>query len=164
MSENQQLPALLKQMPDRGWVEGLEFSYWDRGGPPGNGYESNLLEITGEGSQVRLRYTKTRFDETKPPYRVERFQLTGQNPRALTSVGKKLVEMFSGEFAEEHPLPIGDVTKLTFSIGDGRHSLSKTFYREMPRELRSLQQDLEGMMQRCEKDGTSMVETAPSDS
>ena len=68
---------------------------------------------------TRLRYTKTRFDELAPPYRVELYELDYPEPKPVLLATVVELQLFTRIFAEETPLPIGDVTKLTFAVTDG---------------------------------------------
>src|SRR5262249_12325144 len=102
---------------------------------------------------TRLLYTKTRFDESAPPYRVEALEMAFPSRAVplLTAVADK--GLFSGEFMEEKPLPIGDVSKITFAIGNGAWRLEKTFYEKVPEILEPIRVQVEALMQQCERDG-----------
>jgi hypothetical protein len=149
----EQRTGFLTRLASSGWVGGAEFSYWDRGGSPGPGQESNYLQLVGEFYITRLLYTKLRFDESAPQYRIEKYELDYPTPKLLFLAEVVEKELFTRHFGEETPLPIGGVTRLTFAVADGRNSLEKTFYRQVPAELAPLTKQLEGLMLLCERQG-----------
>jgi hypothetical protein len=153
----EQLTGLLTRLASKGWVAGAEFSYWDRGGPPGPGYESNYLQLWGDDRVIHLRCTKTRFDELAPPYRVEQYDLDYPQPQPVLFAEIVEKKLFTRAFAEETPLPIGGVTKLTFAVTDGSDFLEKTFYGQVPPELEPLKNQLEELMLLCERQGKKTV-------
>lgn len=148
------LQALLERLATPG--SSAEFTYWDRGGPPGAGYESNHLTVAGNENETRVVYLKTRFDPDKPPYKSEEFELPPQPKRMIgyADVAKRLC---SETFPEETPAPIGDVTKLTLTVQSGDLSVDKTFYEKMPAALVPFEDQLKALIVRCEKEGKATV-------
>lgn len=119
----------------------LGVDYWDRGGPPGQGYESDVLIARPEATAL----LRTRFDKAyAPPFRVEEYTDSGD----LTVRGALLVgalAAFDKTFPEEAPLPIGGVTKISIKVyvtppADAKVTepppeIVKTFFAKVPDEL-----------------------------
>jgi hypothetical protein len=138
--------ARLHRARETGSLGDLGIDYWDRGGPPGKGYEADLLTERADG-EVLLR---TRFDlDYRPPFRTE--QYAGQRPTAATvrALSALVIQAFEGSFSEEAPAPIGDVTKITIKAyvvppappadqGAVPPPLEKTFFQKLPGDLAAL--------------------------
>lgn len=135
----------------------LKFSYWDRGGPPGDGYESNFLEVETEAAEATVRFTKVRYDEAQPPYRVEVF-LT-RVPLSEVALLRCLGELapWSSSYPEEVSRGIGDDTKITLTIGLSPRSVNKTFHGALPRRLARLGEEVVRLMKYCEEHGEKTV-------
>lgn len=149
---------LLKNLSRGAWLQGTQFSYWDRGGPPGQGFESNYLELIGHGGRTPLIvYTKTRFDPAKPPYRVEKYEMPESSSNLPDFSTMADVGLFDHAFPEENSLPIGDVTKITVHLAAPGRSFEKTFYRDLPSSLVSIKKQFENLMKDCESKGKKSV-------
>jgi hypothetical protein len=138
MDQTVSIVLRVERAAESGSLAGLEVEFWDRGGPPGHGYESNQLSMK-EDHGVRIQtFLRTRFDATyTPPFCVEEFRRPVEDYTLrpfLRLVARALVSSHS----EESPVPIGDTTKITILARvDGAES-SKTYYQKLPEDLADL--------------------------
>ena len=133
--------------------------FWDRGGAPWGNWSSNQLEAERlPDGRVRARYTKTRVDRKKPPYKVEVFELA--IPREQFTLLELSKDVFVGTYYEELDLKVGDATKVTIAVSSKRDAQEKTFYERLPRQLDRLGAAATALMARCEHEGT-LVQEAP---
>lgn len=132
-----------------------EIVYWDRGGPPGRGYEANWLAVRDDGKALTGELLRTRFDPADPPYRTDRFRLVF--PTRLAGIDKVVSALAGGPFAEEEKPPIGGVTAITISIEAGAAKLARTFYQKVPQALVPLEARLVKLARACEEQGEHSV-------
>jgi hypothetical protein len=116
----------------------------------------NSLQVIGIQEGIRFIYTKTRFDAEKPPYRVELYEVPAR-VLPLPVLDDVVKCVFGRAFLEENPVPIGDVTKLTFSVSADKLSREKTFYQRVPDDLRKVKSQLDTLMKTCEQTGKKTV-------
>jgi hypothetical protein len=139
---------LLGQAAQSGNPGALEIEYWDRGGPPGPGYESDHLVFkTDAGRPVEI-YTRARFDRGfNPPFRAEEY-VHSLDGAAFRAVCAQILasDVFGTSFDEEKPVPIGDVTKISLTLRSGNGELSKLFYQRIPDRLAELDRSLRDRM------------------
>jgi hypothetical protein len=140
------LLARLRKAVESGDTERLAFDFWDRGGPPGQGFESDLLSLRPEGEAL----TRTRFDRKyEPPFRVE--ERTGSaSPEARMRFATLAERAFDKTFPEEEPVRKGGVTKLSIKVylsppagqppAEPGLEMEKTFFERLPDELGDLGQ------------------------
>jgi hypothetical protein len=138
----------------RGEQMSKELELWDRGGPPGRGYEQNLLSITPDGSRWKARYTKVRWDEKNPPYGSEEYEVA-----LAPADGATLIELaeraFDRSYDEESDQTVADGTKLTLTIRERGREREKTFFVGWPKDLAELDERLDALMRRAEQQATS---------
>jgi hypothetical protein len=123
--------------------------YWDRGGPPGRGYQANLLYLTDTGDDLEAVFSKTRFDELSPPYKTERYVLH-LAPAERVDLVALTDSLLSRTYAEEQKPPIGGATKITVGVRCSGAEVEKTFYQKLPAELAPIGERCEALMGRCE--------------
>lgn len=156
-----ELLARLRRAVASGDPERLGIDFWDRGGPPGQGYESDVL-IARPEVEVLMR---TRFDRKyEPPFRVEEY--TGApDPEATKRLLTLVLQAFDRTFPEEQPVRMGGVTKLSVKVyvsppegeppaGPGPE-ITKTFFEKLPDELTAL-----GQLARARMDALLLHEPA----
>ena len=158
-TEKSSAGALLQQVV-RDLTRGarIELVLWDRGGPPGPGYESDQLTMRDDGSALNAAYLKTRFDDENPPFRGDEYQKAF--PKLVGN--EKLAKVIFGRtYAEEADPRIGGVTKITVtlrtrtdSMASAGSELSKTFFQRLPDELAALDKRFREMLRLCEAEGT----------
>ncbi len=125
---------------------GLGIDCWDRGGPPGQGYESDVLIVRPE-VEVLLR---TRFDRAyEPPFRVEEYT-TVPDAAVRSQLAALALQAFEQTFPEEQPVPMGGATKISLKVyvspppGEPVTApppeIAKTFFLKLPDALAPLGQ------------------------
>lgn len=132
--------AKLKAASETGSLGDLAIELWDRGGPPGKGFESDLLQVLAGGEKL----THTRFDPAyAPPFRVEEY--TGPaDPAVVRELAGLAVTALEGTYTEELPVPVGGVTKISLRAYETAGSeepapeVAKTFFEHLPKELGAL--------------------------
>jgi hypothetical protein len=129
-----------------------ELVLWDRGGPPGPGYESNHLTVRDEGGTMSGIYVRTRYDRDTPPYRVDEYETVFAKP--LGGLAALAERVFGVAYPEEEEPDLGGVTKLTVEMSAGGVTATKTFYERWPEPLRALGGHLETLARECEEKGT----------
>lgn len=140
----EELLARLRSAAESGDLQGIGVDFWDRGGPPGRGYESDVL-IVRPDVEVLLR---TRFDDAyAPPFRTEEHTRPAEREgrKALAELALRALE---GTFAEETPAKIGGVTRISIKVylvpdkpspdTEPPAEVVKTFFQRLPEELASL--------------------------
>jgi hypothetical protein len=150
-TERELLKPLVARIAQPNWDNNLKLDVWDRGGPPGRGYESNLLEFWHSRKSLCVKYTKARFDPARPPYKVDRFLLVQKDVQTKWFSGLVDAGLFVRSFAEEIDPGIGDVTKITFTLMlDGKEQASQTFFQSLPPTFNALKSQLVEWMKECE--------------
>ncbi|MCC6553312.1 MAG: hypothetical protein IT372_09875 [Polyangiaceae bacterium] len=128
----------LRQAAASGSLASVGFYYWDRGGPPGAGYESDLLVLRLAGAEPVAELERKRFDPAfSPPFRVEEYS-ERVDAATVRPLAAQLERAFARTFPEETQVPIADVTKITISAFSGDKEISKTFHERLPEDLREL--------------------------
>ena len=140
--------------------EPVKFSFWLRGGDPGEGYTSDMLELELRPDRsVAGAYTKARFDlHYEPPYLAELF--SAPVPEADAAAVLRLVfgsALFTAEYPSERKPPIGDLVKETWTLSRGKANAEKTFFHEFPADLADLRAASHRIMQDLEKRGERQV-------
>ena len=146
MDVTEELLARLRRAVAGGDPERLGIDFWDRGGPPGQGYESDVLIVRPE-VEVLMR---TRFDRKyEPPFRVEERTGTAE-PEARKRLAALVLQAFDQAFPEEQPVRVGGATKISIKVyvspaaGDASAAPSpeivKTVFEKLPDELAALGQ------------------------
>lgn len=133
-----------------------ELELWDRGGPPGRGYQQNILSVSPSGAAWRAVYTKVRWDEEHPPYRSDEYTavLPHEEGASVIALAERA---FEHEHDEETDPRVGGQTKLTLTVrGDGADR-EKTFFLAWPDELQPLRARLEALMARAEAQGEHRI-------
>lgn len=127
-----------------GDAERLGVDFWDRGGPPGQGYESDVLIVRPE-VEVLMR---TRFDKAfAPPFRVEEHKAPPDDA-ARGELLALALQAFEKAFPEEQAVPMGGATKVSLKVyvspppdkpvTTPPPEITKTFFLKLPDELASL--------------------------
>ncbi len=127
-----------------GDAERLGVDFWDRGGPPGEGYESDVLIVRPE-VEVLVR---TRFDKAfAPPFRVEEHKAPPDDA-ARGELLAAALQAFEKAFPEEQAVPMGGATKVSVKVyvspppdkpvTTPPPEITKTFFLKLPDELASL--------------------------
>jgi hypothetical protein len=127
-------------------------SIWDRGGAPGPSYQQDLLKVWQDGATARALYQKVRFDPVKPPYRADAFELelpAAEKVKLMQLAAPAMVRLY----AEESDPKIGDVTRISVTLGPEPAQV-KTFFKRLPPELDPLREAATALMKRCETTGT----------
>ena len=125
----------------------FSFRFWVRGGPPGPGYISELLEITTTdlnkpSISILSACVSTQFDELyDPPFLAVRHEAV-MDSVLLVRFLKELLksELFLKQFTSEKEPSVRDLLKETWKISAGKWMLEKTFYEEFPESLAKLRE------------------------
>lgn len=136
--------ARLNRAIETGSLGDLGIDTWDRGGPPGQGYEAELLLEHAEGGTLK----RTRFDRVyEPPFRVEEYTAPALPPEGVRTLAKQALRAFEGTFTEDLDPHIGGVTKISIKAyvvgGDaaaGSPEIMKTFFQKLPDSLAELRE------------------------
>lgn len=154
MSSSQPMERLAAGEGERQYV------FWDRGGPPGRGYEADHLLVTMRSGGSELLFRKTRFDPTSPPYRTDHYVLNLPEEQVVDPT-QLAGAVFAEEFPEEKDPRIGGVTKITMRFVSGDENLEKTFFQRVPPVLGPAYARAKELMARCEREGTLTHVTRP---
>lgn len=137
----------LRRAPDTFFAASSSARHWVRGGEPGEGYTSEILELgtaisrePQKSVEVQEAYVRTCFDmEYEPPFRAERFALSAE-PRDAAKFVIRVLEspVFRKHFPEETAPQVADILKETWVVRHGKIELSKTFYEPFPKEMDEL--------------------------
>lgn len=127
----------------------MELVFWDRGGPPGPGYESDHLTLRDEGRALTAVVRRTRFDDRVPTFHTE--EATSTFPR-LRGTEKLVAAIFGRRHAEETDPRVGGGTRITISAralagADAGAEASKTFFERLPQELAPLDRRFREMIE-----------------
>src|SRR5882672_3634148 len=138
---------------DKGFfVPPLLFSFWVRGGDPGEGFTSDKLEVQCEKELCEANFVRTRFDEEySPPYLAEQF--TGHlSLQDVTDLLKLAVgsSLFRKEFPSEKKPPIADILKETWVLSKEGIQLQKTFFEPFPEDLVAIRKICNDLMAKIE--------------
>ncbi|MFO0762287.1 MAG: hypothetical protein U0359_37960 [Byssovorax sp.] len=139
-TDARRLTSRLDEVARTGTLGDLQIEYWDRGGPPGPGYESDQLVLkVDRGAQISV-HTSARFDGTfEPPFRAEE-RICPADPAALRALCRALADLdvLGTSFPEEKPIPVGGATKITITVREGTTEIAKTYYDHLPARLAPL--------------------------
>lgn len=136
-TDARRLSNRLEDAARTGDLGGLQIEYWDRGGPPGPGYESDQLVLAAERGATLCTHTSARFDGTfEPPFRAEE-RTCPADPAAVRALCKALADLdvLGASFAEEKPIAVGGATKITITVREGSTEIAKTYYDHLPARL-----------------------------
>jgi len=155
-TDTQKIVQLLGDASRSGELGSLVIEYWDRGGPPGDGFESDQLTLkTDRGSDVNV-FVRTRFDnQYEPPFRAEEFT-SPLDKSAILVICNEIVgsNAIQSSFPEETPIPVGGATKITLKVRAGQVEVSKTFYDHVPAALQELERLMKAQMMSVASKGT----------
>jgi hypothetical protein len=135
------------------------FQFWLRGGPPGQGFTSDKIEVKGDGHRIQGRFVRARFDPSyEPPFLAEEFSATLTNSQCIPLMRSFFqTNMMEKTHPSEQEPPVADILKETWELSwDGRHS-RKTFFHELPSELEALRKLVWALAGDLEKDGVRKV-------
>ena len=120
------------------WSVPVKITMWLRGGDPGEGFTSDMIEIElrPDGTATGI-YTRAHFSlDYEPPYLVERFTAPVGSEEASQIVSLLAASpLFMTTYPAEEAPPVGDMMKESWSVSRGTLNLQKTFYHELPHEL-----------------------------
>jgi hypothetical protein len=148
--------TLAEQLRSSGLIsQAAGFSYWSRGGDPGEGYSSDLLAFRATGGEIAGEYVRTRFDEAyDPPYLSERFARPVAVPEADAIVQAALAsDLFSRTLTAETQPPVADILKETWTLTWSGQELSKTLFEPLPDDLRALRSHCQDLMAKLAQSG-----------
>lgn len=161
-SASAQLNELAAQLArgDKGFfAPRLLFSFWVRGGDPGEGFTSDKLDVNCEKERCEANFVRTRFDEQySPPYLAEQF--AGHLPlEDVTNLLKLAVcsSLFRKEFPSEKKPPIADIQKETWLLSKEGVELEKTFFEPFPEDLVAIRKICNDLMTKIENQGNRRV-------
>jgi hypothetical protein len=137
----------------------LFFSYWVRGGDPGEGFTSDKLDVKCEKQDCNMVYIRTRFDEQlSPPYLSEQF--SSVLPLSKASDLLKMVfcsDLFRRDFPAEVKPPVADILKESWIFSRLEMHVEKTLFEPFPETLASLQRASRDLMEVAAKHGSRVV-------
>lgn len=140
--------------------EPVKLSFWLRGGDPGEGFTSDMLELEMHPDRRAIGvYTKARFDLSyDPPYLAERFTAPVSDDEA-TAVLRRVIAspLFTTEYSAERAPPIGDMLKETWALSRGGVRAEKTFFHEFPADFDDIRAEIRRIMQDLEQRGDREV-------
>ena len=152
--------ALQAQFRSSGLLtQAAEFTYWLRGGPPGEGYTSDLLALRAADGGIQGEYIRARFDEAyEPPYLAEQFRAPVPLQKADAAVQTALAAgLFSRTFPGEQEPPVADILKETWTLKWAGGELAKTFYQDFPNELNQVRGLCEAIMNELARAATPTI-------
>lgn len=139
-TDRRRLSKRLDEVARTGDLGGLQIEYWDRGGPPGPGYESDQLVLKVDGGAAVAIHTRARFDGAfDPPFCAEE-RICAADPAAVRALCRALVDLdvLGASFAEEKPIAVGGATKITITVREGGSEVAKTYFDHLPSRLTPL--------------------------
>jgi hypothetical protein len=140
--------------------EPVKLTYWLRGGDPGEGFTSDMLELEMHPDRrVTGIYTKARFDlGYDPPYLAERFTAPVSDAEATSVLQRVMLSpLFTTEYSAERAPPIGDILKETWTLSRGDVRAEKTFYHDFPADFDEIRAEYRRIMQDLEQRGDREV-------
>lgn len=150
---NERVKSMLTAVADGA---SIEIVYWDRGGPPGPGYESNHLTLLDDGKGTSAQYLKVRYDRSNPPYRTDKY--VAKTPERLNGADALIRTLGGPTFREENNPNIGGVTKISVTVSVAGQSLERLFYQHLPEVLKPLEQRALRTLELCEAEGFHTIE------
>jgi hypothetical protein len=134
------LSTRLAEAARTGDLGALQIEYWDRGGPPGPGYESDQLVLKVDQGRLVALHTRARFDGAfEPPFCAEE-RTCAADPAAVRALCHALADLdvIGTSFPEEKPIPVGGATKITVTVREGSTEVARTYHDHLPARLAPL--------------------------
>lgn len=139
-TDRSRLSARLAEAARSGDLGDLQIEYWDRGGPPGPGYESDQLILKVDRGRPVVLHTRARFDGAfDPPFRAEE-RIAPADLAAARALCRSLAELdlLGTTFPEEKPIAVGGATKITVTVREGKSEIARTYHDHLPARLAPL--------------------------
>lgn len=133
---------MIEKAAQLGEIGGLEIEYWDRGGPPGQGFESDHIVFKSIHGQPVEVYTRTKFDNSyEPPFLAEEFSHMIDR-QVIQQVATQLLQLrvFESSFPEENDPHIGDVTEISITARSDGNEVSNLYYDHIPTQLKAIEE------------------------
>jgi hypothetical protein len=127
---------------------GMAVTFWDRGGPPGPGFESDQLTVDAS----TIRATRGRADRGRRMFLISECSLPLD--RASIAWLEHVVASPMWRAAAQSAGRRRDGTKITFSIRSAELHLERTFYAGIPEDLVPLDREARALLDRALQEGT----------